>query len=127
MTSAPSALVPVRIPLACCLGLLLTFSGVAVAELRIAATLGNPDPYSVPQVVAPSLTPAATARQSAEPARAAGFPRASLDRRLDVDRLPARGLVRGTHDHVASRQRLGDPRRSLHLVTLDNPQQFQRL
>jgi len=45
MSSAPLALVLVRIPLACCLVLLLTFSGVAAAELRIGVTVGNLDNY----------------------------------------------------------------------------------
>lgn len=39
MSSAPLALALVRIPLTCCLGLLLTLSAVAVAALRLGVTL----------------------------------------------------------------------------------------
>ncbi|WP_295516258.1 hypothetical protein [uncultured Pseudomonas sp.] len=39
MSSAPLALALVRIPLTCCLGLLLTFSEVAVAALRLGVTV----------------------------------------------------------------------------------------
>lgn len=131
MTSAPSALVPVRIPLAYCLGLLLTFSGFVVAELRIGVTLGNPDTYSAPQVVALSVTAAATAWQSAEPTRAAGISRVSRDSRPHLNNLPA-GVFVGPHEGAGGGQPLvvtrpGAPWISQHLVTLDNHQQFQRL
>lgn len=132
MTSAPLALVLVRIPLACCLDLPLTFSGGAAAELRIGVTVGNLDNYSAPQVAARGANPATTATcQSAEPTCAASNSLVSRDSRPHLNSLPA-GVFVGTHERAGGGQPLvvtlqGAPWISRHLVTPDNPQQFQHL
>lgn len=62
MSSAPLALALVRIPLTCCLGLLLTCSGIAAAALRlgVAITPSRADLIRAEQLQGRSVDPAAT-------------------------------------------------------------------
>lgn len=119
MTSARLALVLVRIPLPGCPGPLPTLSGVATVELPVRLGLDA------------TPAPSATTRQNAESSRANGIPPVSFGRCAQVSSRPA-GLFVDTQERASGAQppvvsRPGAPWIARHLVTPDNPQQFQRL